>query len=143
MKKIVYFLLGLLSGVVLTLVVLYIIGRTASSSEFDEPNVAQVQNPYGPTFFEQPGETFDFRSVKVFQVLEAGVALGMAEEKGKYTNTSYYTGITVLLYDKQTHFYDEQIVKLSDNKVFKQVGIYRYPNTEENILTVPIVSIFE
>ena len=149
MKKIWFFLLGILVGIVLTVLTLFIIGKIAENSikvESDEPEQTEAEesmNRYGPSFFNEPGETFDFKSVKVFQVLEKGVALALVGEKMKYINDISYTGMTVLIEDKDALFYDNQIIKVSKNQVFKQIGIYRYPNKEDNVLTVPIVAIFE
>ena len=149
MKKIFVFLLGCLTGIVITILILFIIGKTMRNSpmtEFGNIEASTLEdslNGYGPSFFKEPGETFDFKSIKVFQVLDNGAALAFVGEKMEYTGTILYTGMTVLIYDRNALYYDDQIVKLSGNKVFKQIGIFRYPNKENDVLTVPIVSIFD
>lgn len=130
MKKIWVYLLGVLTGIVVSIVVL---GIAASA-------VNAKNAPDGMTFFESPGDIIEHSSVKVFQALGDGTAL--AESKG---NGSYiYNGPNVLLYNKDgIPYYDEQVVNAPKDKCFRQVGIYRYPAKSGDDKTVPIVMLLE
>ena len=39
-------------------------------------------------------------------------------------------------------FYDGQMIKVPAGKVVRQIGTYRYENTEQMIKTIPIVDFF-
>ena len=66
MKKWVVYLLGVLSGVILTFAVAFIVNLNAShKGSIDEP-----ENNDGITYFKEPGDNIDTKSVEVFQVLD-------------------------------------------------------------------------
>lgn len=135
MKKIWVYLLGVLTGIVITIIALAIIGVIINSK--NDPGTRMTN---GMTFFEEPGDIIEPTSVKVFQALGNGAAL--AECKGN--GSSIYMGPNVLLYNEDgTPYYDEQIVKAPSGKCFRQVGIYRYPTKSGMDKTVPIVMILE
>jgi hypothetical protein len=136
MKKIWVYLLGLLSGIVITIVVLLVFGLIIRAK--NDPGITMLN---GMSFFETPGEVIKETSFKVFQALDDGAAL--AEGKGD-GHSSVYLGLNVLLYNEEkTPYYDEQIVTLPQGKCFRQVGIYRYHAKSGIDKTVPIVMIVD
>jgi hypothetical protein len=136
MKKIWVYLLGLLSGIVITIVVLLVFGLIIRAK--NDPGITMLN---GMSFFETPGEVIKETSFKVFQALDDGAAL--AEGKGD-GHSSVYLGLNVLLYNEEkTPYYDEQIVTLPQGKCFRQVGIYRYHAKSGIDKTVPIVMIMD
>ena len=93
----------------------------------------------GVTMFDEPGEIFSETSFRVFQVLEKGAALVSG-------NTKYetYGGITCLLINREGKlYYDEEVIKVSQGKVARQMGIYQYKNRDDMIKTVPIIMIMD
>lgn len=136
MKKIWVYLLGLLSGIVITIVVLLVFGLIIRAK--NDPGITMLN---GMSFFETHGEVIKETSFKVFQALDDGAAL--AEGKGD-GHSSVYLGLNVLLYNEEkTPYYDEQIVTLPQGKCFRQVGIYRYHAKSGIDKTVPIVMIMD
>lgn len=136
MKKIWVYLLGVLTGIVVTIIVLLIIAAVMNAK--NDPGTRMTN---GMTFFEEPGDMVETSSVKVFQSLGDGTAL--AECKGDGYST-IYMGPNVLLYNEDgTPYYDEQIVNAPNGKCFRQVGIYRYPTKSGMDKTVPIVMIMD
>lgn len=126
-KKWVVYILGIVSGIALTFVVLYLMAGCSSSSN-------------GVTYFEKPGDCISTNSFKVFQVLDNGVALAN-EIEGEY---DIPTGIVVLLINEEgNYYYDDQIIKVPTGKCARQVGVYTYPTKMEIEKTVPIVKIMK
>lgn len=136
MKRIWIYLLGVLTGIVITILALAIIGAVKNAK--NDPG-ARMTN--GMTFFEEQGDIVEPTSVKVFQALGDGAALAECQGNG---NSYYYMGPNVLLYNEEgTPYYDEQVVKAPSGKCFRQVGIYRYPTKSGIDKTVPIVMIMD
>lgn len=126
-KKWVVYALGIVSGIVLTFLVLYLMAAISSSSN-------------GVTYFEKPGECISTNSFKVFQVLDEGAALANEIEE----EYDIPTGIVVLLINKEgKYYYDDQVIKIPVGKCARQVGVYTYPTKMEIEKTVPIVKIME
>ena len=134
MKKIWVYLLGILSGVILTFIVLFLIGLSRTNT--NHPNSIP-----GLTFFDEPGEQMSDKSYEVFQALGPGAALA----KGKEDEfSSFYFGLHVLLWDENgTPFYDEQIVTAPQGKCFRQIGVYNYPTKVGIDKTVPVVTLMD
>lgn len=136
MKRIWVYLLGILTGIVVTVIALVIIG--ASINAGSDPAAKRAN---GMTFFENPGEIIDETSFKVFQALGDGTAL--AEGKGD-AHSSIYLGINALLYNEEgAPYYDEQVVTAPRGKCFRQVGIYRYSAKNGMDKTVPIIMVMD
>lgn len=136
MKRIWVYLLGVLTGIVVSVIALIIIAIAINAG-----NDPATRMSSGMTFFERSGDVIKESSFKVFQALGDGTAL--AEGKGD-SHSSIYTGINVLLYnEKGTPYYDEQIVTVPHGKCFRQVGIYRYSARSGSVKTVPIIMIME
>ncbi|MBQ5606327.1 MAG: hypothetical protein IIU87_03855 [Prevotella sp.] len=129
MNKWVYFGLGVIAGIVLTFVFAYIY------------NASMAKGNDGLTWFEEPGEVVDVKSYRVFQVIGDDAAL---VEGQTYENREIYTGAVYLLINEEgKYYYDEEIIRVPDGKVVRQVGIYKYPTKSDFIKTVPIIEIMD
>lgn len=126
MKKVLIFLGGLVTGVLLTLLISWAIVSNQAETEADD--VIKM--------FDEPGEVIETQSFKVFQAITEGAALAHAEDDG------LYMGVTCLLKDDEgKYYYDQEIVEIPEGKVAKQVGIFRYETAAGLSTTVPIVKI--
>ena len=129
MNKWVYFGLGVIAGIVLTFVFAYIY------------NASMAKGNDGLTWFEEPGEVVDVKSYRVFQVIGDDAAL---VEGQTYENREIYTGAVYLLINEEgKYYYDEEIIRVPDGKVVRQVGIYKYPTKSDFIKTVQIIEIMD
>lgn len=122
MKKIWVFVLGVIAGIVLT--VLFVIIAASTTKQHS-----------GLNMFENPGDCLISKSqLKVFQVLEPGAALTMIKD-------DYSSAVYLLVNDEGKTYYDDQIVKLPTNTCFKQIGTYQYSTKDDRLKTVPVVQI--
>ena len=139
MKKWMIYLCGLLSGVVLTIIVAFIIN--ASQKNSNEVGLEEQQeNLNGVKMFEEPGDIMEARSFKVFQVIANDGAL----VHGKSKDSSLYYGMVYLLINREEKsYYDEEIVNVPKGKVVRQMGIYHYPTRDGFEKTVPIIEIVD
>ncbi len=133
MKKIWVYLLGILSGVVLTILVAMLINAIGLSSRdityFDEPgDVLTKQSITG---------TEAIKSFEVFQAFDDGYGLASGDELFSYD-------LIVLLVDPEGKpYYDGQKVRAPQGKCFRQIGLYRYKTKDKRELTVPIVTMMD
>lgn len=116
------FLLGIVTGIITTFVILYIIGLANSNSKEDDP----IQYFEEPLSYENKKET----SFKVFQVLGSAA---LAREISDNERESYYGNTVVILGD---NFYCDQIVVISNPE---RVGTYNYTNNGGRDMTVPVI----
>lgn len=128
-------------GVFVGIIVMGFIDILKISSNEPENNETEIidEKDDGVTMFEEPGEAFSETSFKVFQVLDKGAALVSG-------NTKYgtYGGITCLLINKEGKlYYDEEVIKVTQGKVARQMGIYQYQNRDDMTKTVPIIIIMD
>ncbi len=123
MKKIWVFMLGIITGIILTILFAVIMSNVSNGSMS------------GLTMFEQPGECLISKSsLKVFQVLETGVALTMIKD-------DFSSAVYLLIDNDGKTYYDDQVIKLPSGKCFKQIGTYRYYTKKDVLKTVPVVQI--
>lgn len=126
MKKIWVFILGILTGIILTILFAVIV------SNFSNKDTS------GLTVFDKPGECVGKKSAKVFQVIGVDAALVNEVEKLQYSGMEVYSGKTMLITNRQGKtYYDEQIVKAP--KCFRQIGIFKYRSRNGMDNTVPVV----
>lgn len=118
-KNILIFVAGIITGVVLTFAVAYIISKGTTEQEIKY--LEQEIN------YEGKKST----SFKVFQVLDN---CALAKEKSEFD----YFGKTVLLKGNNTAFYSDQEIRVK-NPI--QVGIYSYKNQGGMEMTVPVIDI--
>lgn len=131
MKKGIVFILGAITGCIVTFVIFFIIGLSQTSL-----------NKSGITLSEEETIFKTSDSFKVIQVLDDG-ALAICGEKREYlSNRDYsYTGpVVYLLSDGQNLFYDDQIISVSKGKSAIQIGTYRYP-AKNGEKVVPVIKI--
>ena len=128
MKKIWVYLLGVLTGIVVTIIVLFIIGISNKQ-----------KSPDGVEFFDKAGEVMDCTNYQVFQALGDGYALACEVDEYGIPNP---VGSIALLYDEDgSPYYDRQTVSTSYGECFRQVGIFRYKQKDGDYATVPIVMV--
>ncbi|MBF1499767.1 MAG: VPDSG-CTERM exosortase interaction domain protein [Prevotella pallens] len=116
------FFIGMLSGVVLTIVALVVIAFVKGASEGDA-----IQYLEKPVSYENKKIT----SFKVFQVIGEDAALAMESSNKKY---ELFYGNTVLLVGKD--FYSDQVVTMKNPQ---RTGTYSYTNNGGMPMTVPII----
>lgn len=118
------FFLGVVTGIVLTFVGLFVIGLVLvdQNSEENDP----VQYLEKPVSYENKKET----SFKVFQVLDnAALANEISNKEYKW-----YNGNTVELLGE--NFYSDQVVTVKNPQ---RIGTYSYTNKGGMPMTVPVI----
>lgn len=131
MNKWIYFIGGIVVGIILTTITLYYIGTNMQEQQKENQKT---------TLFEEPGDVIDVKSFKVFQVVEEGKALVYGEAND---HAGYYGGaVYMLTNDEGKLYYDDEIVKLSKGQVARQIGIFEYKATLGQ-KTVPIIRIID
>ena len=116
------FFLGVITGIILTFVGLFVIGLVNQNSEDNDP----VQYLEKPVSYENKNET----SFKVFQVLgNAALAREISDKEYKM----YYGNTVVLLGE---NFYSDQVVTVKNPQ---RVGTYSYTNKGGMPMTVPVL----
>lgn len=135
MKNIWAYLLGVLTGIIVTIgafFVLYILGgdRSSDITFFDEPGKVITAQTF-------TGETVPVKGFEVFQVLDDGAALATGNE-------FYDRDLVVLLWnDDGMTYYDNQEVTAPRGKCFRQIGIFKYQAKNGNDKAVPVVALME
>ena len=123
MKKSVAFILGVVTGVFLTIILSLIISGASSRA--------------GISFYDSPEPPMPYRSVEVFQALSAGTALC-------HPSYSSETNDIVLLWtEERIGFYDGQKITVPAGNCFRQVGVYRYQTGGGLVRTVPVIAIMD
>ena len=117
------FFIGMLSGIVLTIVALFVIGFVRQKNNEDDA----IQRLEKPVSYENKKIT----SFKVLQVLEENAALAK-EISDK--DLDMYLGNTVVLIGKD--FYSDQVVTMKNPQ---RTGTYSYMNNGGMPMTVPII----
>ena len=116
------FFWGVLTGAVLTFVILFVIGLAKENSS--DP----IQYLEKPVSYENKTET----SFEVFQVL--GNAALATEESSRYGEDVLFNGNTVMILGE--NFYSDQIVTVKNPR---RVGTYSYTNNGGMPMTVPVI----
>lgn len=125
-KIILTYVAGIVTGVVLTFMVGFLVTKLQARSSSDE--IVMFDNPRGVV----PGDMFE-----VIQVMPDGSALAT----GCSILSDNYGTIVLFIGDESTSYYDNQKIYVPDGKVLKQVGTYSYMARNEMYKTVPIVKI--
>lgn len=122
------FFIGFASGIVLTLVALFVIGVIIQNYETNVP----VQRLDNPVCYENKTET----SFKVPQVFSNGaLAKEISDEKEiSGEEMKWYLGNTVVVLGK--NYYDDQILTVKNPQ---RVGTYSYINKDGMSMTVPVI----
>lgn len=125
-KFILTYVAGIVTGVVLTFMVGFLVTKLQARSSSDE--IVIFDKPRGVV----PGDMFE-----VMQVMPDGSALAT----GCSILSDNYGTIVLFIGDESTSYYDNQKIYVPDGKVLKQVGTYSYMARNEMYKTVPIVKI--
>ena len=120
---------GVLTGVVLTVLVLFVIGHAMNNNG----------GLSGATFFDKPGQVIHDRSFKVLQVIQDDAALVNAKSDG-YSDL-YFGPVYLLINHNGIYYYDDQKIKVPSSQVVRQVGIYKYTAGSGFQKTVPIIEV--
>ena len=145
MKKWMVFVLGIVTGFILTIAIGFALNgiqnpKPSSENITESEQEAEPKEDDGITWFEEPGDIIEESSFKVIQVLAKDAALVCSKSK----RADLYTGPVYLLTNGEgKYYYDDQIIKIPKEKAVRQMGIYRYPNKNEDIKTVPIIEIMD
>lgn len=153
MKKWVVYLLGILTGVVLTIAALVVISLITNaidkkSETTTTPEVTKVEEKKSDdniTMFDQPGEVLEEKAFEVFQVLAEDAALVSGQTpEARRAGLNIYTGTTCLITNREGQlYYDDQKIKATAGKVFRQVGIFRYEAKNGDFKTIPIIMLMD
>lgn len=119
------YLLGVLTGIVVTFLGLFIIGLINQNSEDSEP----IQFLEKPVSYEKKKKA----SFKVIQVISNAAALAI-EQLQFDDDFKLYIGNTVLIIGE--NFYSDQIITIKNPQ---RVGTYNYINKREMPMTVPVL----
>ena len=120
------FFLGVLTGIVLTFAVLFVIALVNRNSVATDP----IQYLEQPVSYEDKAKT----SFKVFQVL--GNAALATEESDRIGGDVMYLGNTVMILGE--NFYSDQVVTIKNPQ---RVGTYSYTNNGGMPMTVPVLEL--
>ena len=136
MNKAIVFILGIVTGVILTIASLFIIVKVTRPNQEPEQGISND----GITLFDKPGNIITANKFKVMQVIPNG-ALAHSEET-QYGFSEFIGPVVLFLSDGQNTYYDDQIITAPKGKQVKQIGTYQY-ETKMGYKTVPIVQIME
>lgn len=139
MKQWVVFLGGVVTGAILTFVVLSIIANAQNGRS--DSIVEEAKSDNNITMFDEPGDIVEDTNFKVFQVIADDAALVTAKQD-KYDDI-YLGKVYLVVNNDGKYYYDDEILKVKEGKVFRQVGIYRYPTRNEDVKTVPIIMLMD
>lgn len=128
--KVIFFLLGTVSGAILTFLFLFIYALHQKSYV--------PENDDNIVLFEKPAQTIPCDALKIFQVEQNGNALAKLEKEDSFDFVVVY-----LMADESYSFYDDQKILVPKNKCLKQIGTYRYETRNNTIKTVPIVNFYD
>ncbi|MCI7576456.1 MAG: hypothetical protein MSS82_06775 [Bacteroidales bacterium] len=127
MKKGLLFGSGFLSGVIVTIIVLVIIGLARQNNG----------NLTGAKMFDEPGKVVNEKSFKVLQVIHDNAALVYGKDQyGDYWGTLY-----LITNNNNRYYYDDEIIEVPKGKCVRQLGIYKYQTKSKDYKTVPIIGI--
>lgn len=127
MKKWLIFGGGVLTGVIFTFVILFVLAKGKSNEDFK--------------LFEKPGEIVNVNSFKVFQVLDNDVALVNGASNEEYD--IYMGAVYLLINDEGKYYTDDEIIKVPNGKVVRKVGVYHYQTKSELDKTVSVIEIMD
>ena len=126
-KNWIYFIGGVVVGIILTIVTLYFIGTSTQQQQEQEEDPVQYLEK--PVSYENKKET----SFKVLQVLSSNAALAK-EASDKIGSDVMYLGNTVLILG--ANYYSDQIVTVKNPQ---RVGTYSYTTNGGMPMTVPVI----
>ncbi len=126
MKKGLLFGSGFLSGVIVTIIVLVIIGLARQNNG----------NLTGVKMFDDPGEVVNEKSFEVLQVIADNAALVCVSDE-------YFGTIYLMTNNSGRYYYDDETITVPKGKCVRQLGIYKYQTKSKDYKTVPIIGILD
>ena len=139
MSKGLSYILGILTGILLTLGAIAIINNTGENGVSKEK---KAKLPDGVTMLDEPIPFTEARNFKIMQVIFKDAALAQSEEILGYDHSYYSDPVVLIVADQENTFYDDQIIKTPQNGKVMQIGTYKY-KTPMGWKTVPIIHISE
>lgn len=121
MKKWLVYVLGIITGVILTFVFAFCV------------NLSKNSGIIGLEMFEEPGDYMEYSQFEVFQVIDSGCALAHADES--------LSAIVLIIPNENQKFYDNQKIVLKREQCAQRVGTYKYSTKIGLEKTVPAVRI--
>lgn len=123
MKKWLIYVLGIITGVILTFAFAFCV------------NLSNNSGIIGLEMFEDPGDYMEYSQFKVFQVVESGCALANADDS--------FGAIVFIIPNENQQFYDDQKIVLKNDQYAQHVGTYKYSTKSGIEKTVPAVRIID
>lgn len=123
MKKWLIYVLGVITGVILTFAFAFYV------------NLSNNSGIIGLEMFEEPGDYMEYSQFEVFQVVESGCALAHADGS--------FGVIVFIIPNENQQFYDEQKIVLKNGQCAQHVGTYKYNTKMEIEKTAPVVRIID
>ena len=123
MKKWLIYVLGIITGVILTFAFAFCIYLSNNSGII------------GLEMFEEPGDYMEYSQFRVFQVVESGCALAHADDS--------FGAIVFIIPNENQQFYDDQKIVLKNDQCAQHVGTYKYNTKMEIEKTVPAIRIID
>lgn len=123
MKKWVVYVLGIITGMILTVVLAYCV------------NLSNNAGVIGLELFDEPGECMDYSQFEVFQVVESGCALANADDA--------FGSVVLIMPNENQRFHDGQKIVLKSGEGAQHIGTYRYGTKIGIEKTVPAVRIID
>lgn len=123
MKKWLIYILGIITGIVLTFAFALCVQLSNNSGII------------GLEMFEEPGENMEYTQFEIIQVLDSGCALANAD------NT--FDATVFIIPNEKQQFYDNQKIVLKNEQCAQRVGTYRYTSKMGIEKTVPAVKIID
>ena len=125
------FLGGFITGVLATILVLFIIYAASSSNE---EGLKSDESVPGLLIFPDKAECITKRELKVFQTIRQNMALAQFGEFPEET-------LVLLINHEGKSYYDKQKILIPKGKCARQIGTYQYETRMEIQKTVPVVII--
>lgn len=119
MKKWIIYVLGVITGIMLTFAFAFYV------------NLSNI----GLEMFEEPGDYMEYSQFEVFQVVQSGCALAYADES--------FGSIVFIMPNESQQFYDDQKIVLKNDQCAQHVGTYKYSTKMEIEKTVPAIRIVD
>jgi hypothetical protein len=124
MKKWIVYLLGIITGVLLTFIYAFCINLSSNS------------DIVGLELFEKPGDYMEYSQFRVFQVVESGCALAQADD-------DFFDALVLIVPNENQQFYDDQKIILKSDQCAQNIGTYKYSTQMGIGKTVPAVRIID
>lgn len=123
MKKWVVYVLGVITGMILTVALAYCV------------NLSNNAGVIGLELFDEPGECMEYSQFEVFQVVGSGCALANADDS--------FGSVVLIMPNENQRFYDGQKIMLKSDECAQHVGTYKYSTKIDFEKTVPAVRIID